>query len=825
MKKLLSIILAITIILSTQSTMLASASTNEYNVVNYGAKGNDKNDDTAAIQQALSINRHVNVNDTSKAIVVYIPAGTYYINTHLSIFSNTTLRLHKDAKIVRTNPNAQMLLGRGVNFANSPGGYNQIKNITVEGGTWDGNTSAGSDYMGLILLRHGSNITVRNTTLRNCSEHFLNVSASQNVLIEGVTFRDAIKYTGSKKSEFLMGAPEQNRYSHIEAIHLDSATKEGEPNMLPLDGTPCKDVTVRNCTFDKVYSGVGNHHVTSKKTTNILIENNTFKNIFFACVLGFGFENLTVKNNTATDVNTFIDAYASTGEISNNKVSGNFKNFLSGVSPRDSSRIQIYAGSNFTISGNNVSNGTRSGIEVGTGVGEKKGSTATVKNNTISNTGTRGIQIADNSTVTATDNTITNVGERGIFVFNAKNSTIEKNKVTGSGKGGMFIENSEAIKVINNIFSSSKEFGIATKTSKNITITDNTISGSSAKRGIQIADNSADVKAINNTITNMSERGIFILNSKNTTIERNRVTGGGKDGMFIENSDTVNVTNNTFSNNKDRGIATKTAKKVTITDNVVTGNSGSWDISVYDNSTGTISSNFTDDKRINIQAGSSFTKTNNNKTQTFTVKYNSNGGTGSMANTTVTFGKSTALRANSFKRTGSTFTGWNAHRSSDNKWLYYSSSLKKDGWYAKGKQPSGYSLQVYKNQQSIARTSSTNKDVVTMHAVWNTNKFTINYNSNGGTGSMANTTVTFGKSTALRANSFKRTGSTFVGWNAHRKSDNKWLYYSSSLKKDGWYAKGKQPSGYSLQVYKNQQSLARTSSVNNDIITMHAIWK
>lgn len=98
------------------------------------------------------------------------------------------------------------------------------------------------------------------------------------------------------------------------------------------------------------------------------------------------------------------------------------------------------------------------------------------------------------------------------------------------------------------------------------------------------------------------------------------------------------------------------------------------------------------------------------------------------------------------------------------------------------------------------------------------------YNANGGTGSMANTTVTYGVSTKLRANSFTRSGYTFTGWNVYRKSDGKWIYKNASGS-EGWYVKGKQPSGYSLKVYSNQASVSKTSSVNKDVVTMYAVWK
>lgn len=104
-------------------------------------------------------------------------------------------------------------------------------------------------------------------------------------------------------------------------------------------------------------------------------------------------------------------------------------------------------------------------------------------------------------------------------------------------------------------------------------------------------------------------------------------------------------------------------------------------------------------------------------------------------------------------------------------------------------------------------------------------KFTVAYNKNGGTGSnMVSTTVTYGISTKLAANSYVAPSSDkiFSGWYANRQSDNKWLYKGPNG--SGWYIEGSQPSGYSKFLYRDEASLAHTTSVDNDLVTMYAQW-
>lgn len=79
----------------------------------------------------------------------------------------------------------------------------------------------------------------------------------------------------------------------------------------------------------------------------------------------------------------------------------------------------------------------------------------------------------------------------------------------------------------------------------------------------------------------------------------------------------------------------------------------------------------------------------------YTVKFNANGGTGSMANQSFTYGAAKALTANAFTRTGYTFQGW-------------------------ATSPSGG--KVYSNKQSVSNLATTSGAVVNLYAVWEHNK-------------------------------------------------------------------------------------------------------
>lgn len=117
-----------------------------------------------------------------------------------------------------------------------------------------------------------------------------------------------------------------------------------------------------------------------------------------------------------------------------------------------------------------------------------------------------------------------------------------------------------------------------------------------------------------------------------------------------------------------------------------------------------------------------------------TVTFNSNYGTPTTSTQQITTDVSTALTANSFSRTGYTFTGWNTA--------------------ANG---SGTD---YSNSQSVTINGS-----LTLYARWSANSNTVTFNSNYGTPTTSTQTITSGSATALTSNSFTRNGYSFAGWN------------------------------------------------------------
>lgn len=215
-------------------------------------------------------------------------------------------------------------------------------------------------------------------------------------------------------------------------------------------------------------------------------------------------------------------------------------------------------------------------------------------------------------------------------------------------------------------------------------------------------------------------------------------------------------------------------------------------------------------------------------TNHFTVQFDSNGGTGSMPAWSLETMNTLLCPLNEdFTKTGHRYTGWNAYRKSDSKWYCVSADGRTYGWYTDAAKPSGYKKALVGDSETkgfIRETTEVGGDTITLYAQWAPNTYTVKYDPNGGNGTMADTTVTWGTQTPLRDLAFTKVGSTFTGWYAHRQSDNKW-YYTNSSRVQGWYTEGSQPSGYYKALFSNKNIVSKSTEINDDVITMYAQWR
>ena len=220
----------------------------------------------------------------------------------------------------------------------------------------------------------------------------------------------------------------------------------------------------------------------------------------------------------------------------------------------------------------------------------------------------------------------------------------------------------------------------------------------------------------------------------------------------------------------------------------------------------------------------------NNCPSTFTVEYNANGGKGSMSSTSVTYGKSTALRKNTFTNGNLKFTGWTVFNKSRQKWSCYTDSKHSSSSYNDRSVCEKYGYVPYKDGQNIAKTVLPGETAV-MYAQWenssssnNKKTFVVEYNANGGKGSMSSSNITYGVSQKLRKNAFTKTNYYFLGWRAYNVNRNEWACYTDSKRSDYGYAPKSTCEKYGYALYANEQSISKTARVGEKII-MYAKWQ
>ena len=155
----------------------------------------------------------------------------------------------------------------------------------------------------------------------------------------------------------------------------------------------------------------------------------------------------------------------------------------------------------------------------------------------------------------------------------------------------------------------------------------------------------------------------------------------------------------------------------------------------------------------------------------YSVKFNANGGSGTMPNQSFVYGEAKNLTVNAFTRTGYTFQGWATSASG---------------------------TKVYSDKQSVKNLTSSNNGTVNLYAVWAANNYIVKFDANDGSGAISNQSFVYGEVKNLTANAFTRTGYTFQGW-------------------------ATSASGEEV-VYSDSQSVSNLTKESNGIVNLYAIW-
>lgn len=294
-----------------------------YNVRDFGAKGDGKTLDTAAIQSAID------KCFTDKGGTVLIPAGEFLSGT-IELKSNVTLHIAAAGKLVGSPKRENYSAGKGV----PPGNGNIVflygvnaENISVEGkGTIDGNglafyngkgdnTGPGQNGVGgnfdrphLFIFYQCNNVTLQNSFFKASAYHCVRILKCNQVHIDGIKIYNRV----NKNNDGF-------HFNDCEYVHIMNCDIQCQDDACALFGSN-KYVTITNCSFSTRWSvfRFGGGESQNIAITNCLIydtygcpikisagraniENLTFSNIIMRNVtgpIGIGFSGPS-NNNTS----------------------------------------------------------------------------------------------------------------------------------------------------------------------------------------------------------------------------------------------------------------------------------------------------------------------------------------------------------------------------------------------------------------------------------------------------------------------------------------------------------------------------------------------
>lgn len=546
----------------------------------FGAKSGK--DATEAIQKALD--KAAKKGTASKRAKVYIPEGTYYISKTLEINSNTYLQCDKNTKIIKKKKNGKRILymlRSHKNGKKGKKGYNNVKNITVDGGIWDAKFIKFSKETGgsLFFFVHGRNLTFENLTLRNnYGTHLLEMGGVSDVKISNC------KMYGFKKSV---------KKEEKEAIQLDVCHNyKVLPDGGPFDDTACRNITIENNEIYNYPRAIGSHtYVKEIYPNNIVVKNNNFHNMGNNAVYAYNYRNLTVTGNTFDKVEQAIifktvapkaeqTIYKRNKGVKKMSLPGrNFNLTITDNTIKTTNKsiaktpeqfgIFVYGSKELPISGCTISGNTIKSSSSGMYL-------KYISNSTVENNRTYKLNNSSNSNFVTdaykfltcsncvvkgntADNSSGNLYENGIaFRESCSNNTVDGNTVINAQKHGIGVYGSDAV------------------------ISNNTIT-SAGQHGIAVVDNASAVVS-GNTITTSLINGITVTNNASATITGNNVSTSGQHGISITGNKAAAITGNTVSSNERNGIMfAQKGVASDVSNNKITDNAGIG-LSVQENS-------------------------------------------------------------------------------------------------------------------------------------------------------------------------------------------------------------------------------------------------
>ncbi|XZJ71130.1 InlB B-repeat-containing protein (plasmid) [Clostridium perfringens] len=166
---------------------------------------------------------------------------------------------------------------------------------------------------------------------------------------------------------------------------------------------------------------------------------------------------------------------------------------------------------------------------------------------------------------------------------------------------------------------------------------------------------------------------------------------------------------------------------------------------------------------------------------TYTIKFDADGGDGTMPDQAMTYDVEQVLSANTFTKEGYTFKGWNVKTKGIMSIL---KRMTKSVTYTDG--------------QSVKNLTDQADGEITLVAVWEANDYAIKFDANGGTGTMPDQAMKYDQAENLTKNAYTKEEYTFKGW---------------ATTPDG------------NVVYADEVEVKNLTNKANESITLYAVWE
>lgn len=245
------------------------------------------------------------IERNGKPCTITVKAGTYKITNEFPVANNVTVYLEDGVKIqkydktgIKDYPANSGLFTfvEPKHYSTSKlqySGYNGVHDVKIlgpENGTAVMDLSSYPIGIALII-GHAKNIEIANITFTGGNNgHYIELDASQNVVVRGCTFK------GHTDSESI----------NKEAINLDTPDKNTQGfirGWTSYDKTANHTIRIVDNVFTDLEVGVGTHSYSENKPhKNIVIERNSFSNCDAAAITAMNWENVSIVGNTIENV-------------------------------------------------------------------------------------------------------------------------------------------------------------------------------------------------------------------------------------------------------------------------------------------------------------------------------------------------------------------------------------------------------------------------------------------------------------------------------------------------------------------------------------------